>query len=78
MEFDNWKSMFSTCTRPKHTQVHSCNEGHRDVPEFPVGLIAWNLGALQSYLNNSPDSSSLSFEKGSHSVLPEAVIVASQ
>ena len=39
---------FSTYARPKHTHVLSCNEGHRDVTEFPVGFCVGNLGALQS------------------------------
>ena len=42
--FESW---ISTCIRPKHSHVHSCNEGHRDVSEFPVGLMIGNLGALQ-------------------------------
>ena len=38
--------MISTCTYPKHTQVHSWIEGHRDVSEFPVGFDDWKFGGV--------------------------------
>ena len=38
--FETW---ISTCTCPKHTHVHSCTEGQRDVLEFPVGFDNWKF-----------------------------------